>query len=298
MVKLAARSSGCRLPPMMCSSASQVGGRIAGRPIDGSESEYDHADARFPRSLPVLRSTPVGRRDPRPLAAALGTDPGWPSTLRAGSWPLQPQRIPARRRKSRRSAELVQRTQDPYGHSLVAFDGESRSRLRGRRRSPRRHRQHETRSGFTERLGIRIRAIGKLELLPDAVQRMLHEAESATRHHDRLLLNIGVGYGGRQEIIDAVRSYLHDSFMRRDQPEDTLQGLTVDAVAKYLYAYDCPDPDLIIRTSGEVRLSGFMLWQSAYSEFYFCDAYWPAFRKLDFLRAIRSYQQRQRRFGK
>ena len=155
-----------------------------------------------------------------------------------------------------------------------------------------------TRSGFTERLGIRIRAIGKLELLPDAVQRMLHEAESATRHHDRLLLNIGVGYGGRQEIIDAVRSYLHDSFMRRDQPEDTLQGLTVDAVAKYLYAYDCPDPDLIIRTSGEVRLSGFMLWQSAYSEFYFCDAYWPAFRKLDFLRAIRSYQQRQRRFGK
>jgi len=155
-----------------------------------------------------------------------------------------------------------------------------------------------TRSGFTERLGIRIRAIGKLELLPDAVQRMLHEAESATRHHDRLLLNIGVGYGGRQEIIDAVRSYLHDSFMRRDQPEDTLQGLTVDAVAKYLYAYDCPDPDLIIRTSGEVRLSGFMLWQSAYSEFYFCDAYWPAFRKLDFLRAIRSYQQRPRRFGK
>jgi len=77
-----------------------------------------------------------------------------------------------------------------------------------------------------------------------------------------------------------------------------LHGLTVDAVAKYLYTYDCPDPDLIIRTSGEVRLSGFMLWQSAYSEFYFCDAYWPAFRKLDFLRAIRSYQQRQRRFGK
>jgi short-chain Z-isoprenyl diphosphate synthase len=155
-----------------------------------------------------------------------------------------------------------------------------------------------TRSGFTKRLGIRIRAIGKLELLPDAVQRMLREAESATGHHDRLLLNIGVGYGGRQEIIDAVRSYLHDSFIRRDQPEDTLRGLTVDAVAKYLYAYDCPDPDLIIRTSGEVRLSGFMLWQSAYSEFYFCDAYWPAFRKLDFLRAIRSYQQRQRRFGK
>jgi len=155
-----------------------------------------------------------------------------------------------------------------------------------------------TRSGFTTQLGIRIRAIGQLELLPDAVQRTLREAESATRQNDRLLLNVGVGYGGRQEIIDAVRSYLHDSFLRRDQPEETLHGLTVDAVAKYLYTYDCPDPDLIIRTSGEVRLSGFMLWQSAYSEFYFCDAYWPAFRKLDFLRAIRSYQQRRRRFGK
>jgi short-chain Z-isoprenyl diphosphate synthase len=152
--------------------------------------------------------------------------------------------------------------------------------------------------GLTEELGIRIRPIGTLELLPPAVRRALQAAESATRHHDRLLLNIGVGYGGRQEIIDAVKGYLHDSFMRRDRSEDILQGLTADAVAKYLYTYDCPDLDLIIRTSGEVRLSGFMLWQSAYSEFYFCDAYWPAFRKIDFLRAIRSYQQRHRRFGK
>ena len=140
--------------------------------------------------------------------------------------------------------------------------------------------------------------IGDLSLLPSATSDAIRAAEDATATFSGLDLNIAVGYGGRQEIIDAVRSYLHDSFMRRDQPEDTLQGLTVDAVAKYLYAYDCPDPDLIIRTSGEVRLSGFMLWQSAYSEFYFCDAYWPAFRKLDFLRAIRSYQQRQRRFGK
>ena len=152
--------------------------------------------------------------------------------------------------------------------------------------------------GLTERLGIRIRPIGKLELLPASVQQALQSAESATRHHDRLLLNIGVGYGGRAEIIDAIKGYLKDGFVRRDSPEDILEGLTADAVAKYLYTYDCPDPDLIIRTSGEVRLSGFMLWQSAYSEFYFCDAYWPAFRKIDFLRAIRSYQQRHRRFGK
>src|SRR5262249_61430149 len=117
-------------------------------------------------------------------------------------------------------------------------------------------------SGFTTRRGIRIRAIGQLELLPDAVQRTLREADAATRQNDRLFLNVGVGYGGRQEIIDAVRSYLHDSFMRLDQPEETLQGLTVDAVAKYLYTYACPDPDLIIRTSGEDRLSRFMLWPS------------------------------------
>ena len=126
----------------------------------------------------------------------------------------------------------------------------------------------------------------------------MQAAEAATRHHDRLWLNVGVGYGGRQEIVDAVKGYLNDSFARRDRPEDILEALTADAVGKYLYTYDCPDPDLIIRTSGEVRLSGFMLWQSAYSEYYFCDAYWPAFRKIDLLRAIRSYQQRQRRFGR
>ncbi len=128
--------------------------------------------------------------------------------------------------------------------------------------------------------------------------RALQLAAWATRHHERLLLNVGVGYGGRQEIIDAVKGYLHESFVRRDRPDDILEGVTADSLAKHLYTYDCPDPDLIIRTSGEVRLSGFMLWQSAYSEFYFCDAYWPVFRKIDFLRAIRSYQQRRRRFGR
>lgn len=152
--------------------------------------------------------------------------------------------------------------------------------------------------GLTERLGIRIRPIGKLELLPASVLRALQLAESATRHHDRLFLNLGVGYGGRQEIIDAVKGYLRDSLMCGAAPQEVLQGLSADTLDKYLYTYDCPDPDLIIRTSGEVRLSGFMLWQSAYSEFYFCDVYWPAFRKIDFLRAIRSYQQRHRRFGK
>ena len=153
-------------------------------------------------------------------------------------------------------------------------------------------------TGWMEQLGIRIRPIGKLELLPVFALQALQKAEAATRQHTRMLLNVGVGYGGRQEIVDAVKGYLHEHFERRQSAEEILGGLSPDAIAKYLYTYDCPDPDLIIRTSGEVRLSGFMLWQSAYSEYYFCDAYWPAFRRLDFLRAIRSYQQRQPRYGK
>jgi short-chain Z-isoprenyl diphosphate synthase len=155
-----------------------------------------------------------------------------------------------------------------------------------------------TDGGIARRLGIRIRPIGKLDLLPASSLGALRRAEEATRDHDRILLNVGVGYGGRQEIVDAVKGYLLDSLMRRETPEDIVEGLTPDAVDKYLYTSGCPDPDLIIRTSGEVRLSGFMLWQSAYSEYYFCDVYWPAFRKIDFLRAIRSYQQRRRRFGR
>lgn len=154
------------------------------------------------------------------------------------------------------------------------------------------------RGGVARQLGIRIRPIGRLDLLPIFAVHALQAAEAATREHTQMLVNVGVGYGGRLEIIDAVKGYLKESFTRGDPPDDILQGLTPDAVDKYLYTYDCPDPDLIIRTSGEVRLSGFLLWQSAYSEFYFCDVYWPAFRKIDFLRAIRSYQQRSRRFGR
>ncbi len=155
-----------------------------------------------------------------------------------------------------------------------------------------------TQGGLADRLGIQLRPIGKLEFLPTSAVRCLRRAESATRDNNRLLVNVGVGYGGRQEIVDAVKGYLRESFGRGDAPEDILGGFTADTVDKYLYTSDWPDPDLIIRTSGELRLSGFLLWQSAFSEFYFCDVYWPAFRKIDFLRAIRSYQQRHRRFGK
>ncbi len=152
--------------------------------------------------------------------------------------------------------------------------------------------------GIAERLGMRMRPIGKLDLLPKSTQEALREAESATRGHDRMTLNVAVGYGGRQEIIDAIRSYLRHAATQGFTLEQSAHNLCAEALDEHVYTHDCPNPDLIIRTSGEVRLSGFMLWQSAYSEFYFCDAYWPAFRKIDFLRAIRSYQQRKRRFGK
>jgi short-chain Z-isoprenyl diphosphate synthase len=152
--------------------------------------------------------------------------------------------------------------------------------------------------GLARRLGMRVRPIGLLALLPARTLDALRCAEEATQDHERMLLNVAVGYGGRQEIVDAVKGYLRDCFERKDPPEAIVGGLTPDTVDKYLYTFDCPDPELIIRTSGEVRLSGFMLWQSAYSEFYFCDVYWPAFRKIDFLRAIRSYQNRDRRFGR
>lgn len=144
---------------------------------------------------------------------------------------------------------------------------------------------------------MRIHAIGKPELLPDSLRDAIREAENATEGYDGFFLNVAVGYGGRQEIVDAAQSLLRERLARGDSLETAIEDVTADNLGKYLYTYDLPDPDLIIRTSGEVRLSGFLLWQSAYSEFYFCDAYWPAFRRIDLLRAIRSYQQRERRFG-
>ncbi len=152
--------------------------------------------------------------------------------------------------------------------------------------------------GLAQRLGMRMVPIGKLDLLPTSTQEALRTAEGATRGLDGMTLNVAVGYGGRQEIIDAVRSYLRHAATQGLTLEEIASGLSLETLDRYVYTHDCPDPDLIIRTSGEVRLSGFMLWQSAYSEFYFCDAYWPAFRKIDFLRAIRNYQQRGRRYGK
>src|SRR5438552_3293192 len=144
---------------------------------------------------------------------------------------------------------------------------------------------------------VRVRAIGCLGLLPEPVLAAIEAAECATSGYDGLELNIAVAYGGRQEIADAVRALLGCMAARRASLAEAIEGITPEAIAGHLYTAGLPDPDLIIRTSGEIRLSGFLLWQSAHSEFYFTDVLWPALRKIDFLRAIRSYQQRQRRHG-
>ena len=111
-------------------------------------------------------------------------------------------------------------------------------------------------------------------------------------------LTIAAAYGGRQEITDAVQAFLRDQQQHGRALAEAVELVTPEAISRFLYAPDLPDPDLIIRTSGEIRLSGFLLWQSAYSEFYFTDVFWPAFRKVDFLRAVRAFQQRRRRFGR
>ncbi len=142
----------------------------------------------------------------------------------------------------------------------------------------------------------RVRAIGRREILPDFVRKAIQEAERLTANNGPYQLNIAIAYDGRLEIAEAVSRLV--SARQATQGKDEPSKITPEEIETYLYTSGLPDPDLIIRTSGEVRLSGFLLWQSAYSEFYFCDAHWPSFRRIDFLRALRSYQQRQRRFGR
>lgn len=143
---------------------------------------------------------------------------------------------------------------------------------------------------------FRVKAFGKLDGLPADLQEAISRCEASTGKFDRHMLNIAIGYGGREEIVEAAKKALMDK--KASSVQELIEGLSVEDIANNLYTCGIPDPDLIIRTSGEIRLSGFLLWQSAYSEFYFCDALWPLFRKIDFLRAIRSYQHRNRRFGK
>lgn len=142
-----------------------------------------------------------------------------------------------------------------------------------------------------------LRLIGNLDMLPAESAQRMNKAVEASNHESSLRVNICVGYGGRQELADAMRSLLLEESAKGRSIEDIAESIEVDDIANHLYTKGQPDPDLVIRTSGEQRLSGFLLWQSVHSEFYFSDALWPAFRRVDFLRALRSYAQRDRRFG-
>jgi short-chain Z-isoprenyl diphosphate synthase len=154
------------------------------------------------------------------------------------------------------------------------------------------------RDPFVQQRRIRVRTIGRLDILPESVIAAIRAAEAATQKNNSMTLTVAVAYGGREEITDAVRALLKTEAQRGAALSDAIEQITPEAIARHLYAADLPDPDLIIRTSGEIRLSGFLLWQSVHSEFYFTDVLWPAFRKVDFLRAIRAYQARNRRFGR
>lgn len=144
----------------------------------------------------------------------------------------------------------------------------------------------------------RIRLVGHLDLLPEKVSQRMRSAAAATEEKNGIVVNIAVGYGGRQEIVDAVQHFIRAKVGEGVPAAELADHVSVESLSEHLYTSGQPDPDLVIRTSGEQRLSGFLLWQSAYSEIWFTDTYWPAFRKIDFLRALRDYSQRSRRFGK
>ncbi|PQP17352.1 isoprenyl transferase [Rhodococcus opacus] len=142
-----------------------------------------------------------------------------------------------------------------------------------------------------------VKIVGALELLPAEQSRRLRDAAAGTEGRTGTHVNVAIGYGGRQEIADAVQSLLSEKLLAGLSGDALVKSITVDGIDGHLYTSGQPDPDLVIRTSGEQRLSGFLLWQSAYSEIWFTEAYWPEFRRVDFLRALRDYAARHRRFG-
>lgn len=147
-------------------------------------------------------------------------------------------------------------------------------------------------------LGCKVRLVGHLDLLPEDVAERLRKAAAGTDANTGITVNVAVGYGGRQEIVDAVQQLLSELVAEGVPTEELAHRVDAEAISRHLYTSGQPDPDLVIRTSGEQRLSGFLLWQAAYSEIWFTDTYWPAFRRIDLLRALRDYSQRSRRFGK
>ncbi|MEN9606809.1 MAG: hypothetical protein RL605_637 [Actinomycetota bacterium] len=153
-------------------------------------------------------------------------------------------------------------------------------------------------TNLSETSDYRLQLVGDREALPDGLLGSLVKAESRTKRNKGLHVNLAVAYGGRQEIADAMRSIVKAHAKDGKSLEALADLLTPELIAEHLYTSGQPDPDLLIRTSGEQRLSGFLLWQSANSEFYVAEALWPDFRRVDFLRAVRDFESRHRRFGK
>lgn len=156
----------------------------------------------------------------------------------------------------------------------------------------------ETVTDLASRRRWEIRPVGSMELLPANLVDQLNDVAAKTKGIKGVMINVAIGYGGRSEIADAVKSLITSEANSNKSAAEIAELVTVDEISRHLYTAGLPDPDLVIRTSGEQRLGGFLLWQSAHSEFYFCEAYWPDFRRVDFLRALRAYSQRNRRFGK
>jgi tritrans,polycis-undecaprenyl-diphosphate synthase [geranylgeranyl-diphosphate specific] len=176
------------------------------------------------------------------------------------------------------SSENLTRDSDEVDHLMDIF----RQGFLDTAEDPRVHKNH-----------IRVRALGDYSILPDRVVEAIELAQERTKDYHSYNFNVAVAYGGRQEIIRAIKTIAQDARDGKIEVED----ISEETVSGHLYTKDIPDPDLILRTSGEERISNFLLWQLAYSELYFTDVYWPGFRKVDFLRAIRSYQKRKRRYG-
>lgn len=148
-----------------------------------------------------------------------------------------------------------------------------------------------------ERRGVKVHPVGSLDILPEQLAHQLRDIAEKSKDAQGLHVNVAIGYGGREEIVDAVKEFLSDEAKSGKSIEQIIDSVGVSDISDKLYTRGQPDPDLVIRTSGEQRLSGFLMWQSAYSEFYFCEALWPAFRRVDFIRALRDYSSRNRRFG-
>lgn len=179
------------------------------------------------------------------------------------------------------SAENLTRNDEELEHLYDLIN----QRLEKLYNDPRIHKNH-----------MRVKAIGRIELLPDFLREILNKLETATKDYDNHYLNIAVAYGGQNEMVDAIKKI---AYRIKDGSLDVNQ-IDKDVIESCLYTSHLPQssPDMILRTSGEKRLSGFLMWQSAYSELVFMDVYWPEFRKIDLMRAIRTFQKRGRRLGK